>query len=112
MTAIKAKIVALMRKMGNHKRRMLSANEVGKVDKNEKMNNAKKGLAHEDPYQVEEAQYLNATRSYNLKPNLSLPTHYTLALRNHENFSYGGGAQQGHRPGQNFKQHYASPGFQ
>ena len=39
-------------------------------------------------------------------------TYYTLALRNHENFSYGGGAQQGQRPGQNFQQHYASPGFQ
>ena len=38
------------------------------------------------PYQVEEAQYLNANRSYTFKP-----THYTPALRNDENFSYGGG---------------------
>ena len=48
---------------------------------------------HEGSYQVEEAQYLNANRSYNFKPNLNLPTHYTPTLRNHENFSYGGGAQ-------------------
>ena len=58
------------------------------------------------------SQYLNGTRSYNFKSNLNLPTHYTLALKNHENFSYGERAQQGHRPGQNFQQHYASPGFQ
>ena len=55
---------------------------------------------------VKEAQYLNSTRSYNFKPSLNLPNHYTPILRNHENFSYGGGAQQGHRPGQNFQQHY------
>ena len=81
---------------------MHSAIEVGTNDENEKMNSAEKGLAHEGPYQVEEAQYLNAIRSYNFKPNLNLPTHYTPSLRNHKNFSYGRGAQQGQRPGQNF----------
>ena len=30
-------------------------NEVGTVDENEKMNSVKEGLAHEGPYQVEEA---------------------------------------------------------
>ena len=91
MTAIEAKLDALMSKMGNHERRMNSASEVGTVDENEKRNSAEEGLAHEGPYQVEEAQYLNANRSYNFKPNLNLPTHYTLTLRNHENFSYEGG---------------------
>ena len=94
MTAIEAKFDALMSKMGNHERRMHSANEVGTVDENEKRNSAEEGLAHEGPYQVEEAQYLNANRSYNFKPNINLPTHYTPALRNHENFLDGGGAQQ------------------
>ena len=47
------------------------------------------GLAHEGPYHVEEAQFVNGNRSYNFKPNISLLTHYTPALRNHENFSYG-----------------------
>ena len=92
MTNIEEKLDALMSKMGNRERRMHSANEVGKFDENEKRNRAKEGLAHQCPYQVEEAQYLNATRSYNFNPNLNLPTHYTPALRNHENFSYGGGA--------------------
>ena len=112
MTAIEAKLDALMRKMGNHERRMHSANEVGTVDENENMNSVEEGLAHEGPYQVEEAQYLNAYKSYNFKPNLNLPTNYTPVLMNHENFSYGGGAQQGQRLGQNFQQHFASPGFQ
>ena len=93
MTAIEEKLDALMSKMGNHERRMHSTNEVGTVDENEKRNSAEEGLAHEGPYQVEEAQYLNPNRSYNFKPNLNLPTHYTPALKNHENFSYGGGAQ-------------------
>ena len=112
MTTIEEKLDALMNKMGNSERRMHSANEVGKIDENEKRNSAEEGLSHKGPYQVEEAHYLNAKRSYNFKPNLNLPTHYTPALRSHENFSYGGGAQQGQRPGQNFQQHYASLGFQ
>ena len=102
MTTIEEKLDALMNKMGNHDRRMHSAHEVGTVDENEKRNSAEEGLAHEGPYQVEEAQYLNANKSYKFKPNLNLPTHYTPALRNHENFSYGGGAQQGPRLVQNF----------
>ena len=89
MTAIEAKLVALMKKIGNHEKRIHSANEVGTVNENGKRNSAEKGLAHEGPYQVNEAQYLNANRSYKFKPNLNFPTHYTLALRNHENFSYG-----------------------
>ena len=54
MTVIEAKLGALMNKMGNHERRMHSANEVGIVDENEKRNSAKEGLTHEGPYQVEE----------------------------------------------------------
>ena len=112
MASIEAKLDALMSKMGNRERRIHSENEVETVDENEKRNSAEEGLAHEGPYQVEEAKYLNATRSYNFNLNLNFPTHYTSALKNHENFSYRGGAQQGQRPRQNFQQHYASPGFQ
>ena len=65
------------------------------------------GLAHEGPYQVEEAQFVGGNKSYNFKPNTNLPTHYTPALRNHENFSYGDGAQQGQRPLQNYQQQYS-----
>ena len=47
----------------------------------------------------EEAQDLNANKSYTFKPNPNLPIHYSPTLRNHESFSYGGGAQQGPRHG-------------
>ena len=51
------------------------------------------GLAHEGPYQVEEAWFMSGNRIYNFKLNNNLPTYYTSALRNHENFSYGSGMQ-------------------
>ena len=94
MTTIE-KSDALMTKMGNNERIMDSTNEVGTIDENEKRNSADDRLAHEGPYQVEEAHHLNANRSYNFKPNLNLPTHYSPALMNHENFSYGRRARQG-----------------
>ena len=49
MTAIEAKLDALMKNMGNHERRMHSANEVGKDDENEKRNSVEEGLTHEGP---------------------------------------------------------------
>ena len=110
MTAIEAKLDALMNKLGNQGRRMHLAHEVGKVEGNEQKSITNEGLAHEGPYQVEEAQFFN--RSYNFKPNNNLLTHYTPELKNHENFSYGGGAQQGQRPIQNYQQQYAPQGFQ
>ena len=54
---------------------------------------------------------MNEQISYHFMPNPNLPTHYKLALRNHENFSYGGGAQEGQRPEQNTQQYHASLGF-
>ena len=86
MTAIEAKLDTLMNKLGNNKRRMHMALEVGTIDEGEKRKSANKGLTHDGSYQVEEAQYLNANKNYTFKPNLNLPTHYTPALRNHENF--------------------------
>ena len=92
MTAIEAKLDAVMNKLGSNERRMHTAHEVGAVDEGERRKSAKEGPNHEGSYQVEEAQHLNANMSYTFKPNLNLPNHYTPALRNHENFSYGGGA--------------------
>ena len=66
----------------------------------------------EDSYGVEEAKYMNKPRSYHFKPNPNLPTHYNPALRNHENFSYGGGNTQGQRQGKNPQQGYPPPRFQ
>ena len=92
MTAIEAKLDALMNKMGNNERRVNTTPEVGTVDEGERRKSSEEGSNHEGPYQVEEAQYLNANKSYTFKPNLNLPTH-TPTIKNHENFSYGGGAQ-------------------
>ena len=66
-----------MNQLGNNERRMHSALEVGTVDERGKRNSADEGPTHEGSYHVEEAQYLNANRSYTFKPNLNLPTHYT-----------------------------------
>ena len=91
---------------------MHTAHEVGAIDEGERRKSAKEEPNHEGSYQVEEAQYPNANRGYTFKPNPNLPTHYTPALRNHENFSYGGGAQQDPSPGQNYYQAHAQPRFQ
>ena len=103
MTAIEEKLDALMNKLGNTERRMHTTLEVGTVNEGEKRNSAEEGPTHEGSYQVEETLYLNANRSYTFKSNVNLPTHYTPALKNHENFSYGRGAQQVQRPGQNLQ---------
>ena len=50
MTAIEAKLDALMNKLGNQDRRMHSAHEVGKVEGNEQKGITDEGLAHEGPY--------------------------------------------------------------
>ena len=109
-TAIKAKLDAVMKKLSSNEKKMHTAHEVGAV--REGRRNSAEGYEEEEPYQVEEAQYLNANKSYTFKPNPNLPTHYSSTLRNHESFSYGGGAQQGPRHGQNYHQVYTQPGFQ
>ena len=91
MTAIEATLDALMNKLGNQDRRMHSVCEVGTMEGNERKSITDEGLAHEVPYQVEEAQFVGGNISYNFKPNTNLLTHYSPTLRNHENFSYGGG---------------------
>ena len=72
---------------------MHNAHEVGAIK--EGIRSSAEGPVEEEPYQVEEAQYLNANRSYTFKPNPNLPSYYTPALKSRENFSYGGGPQQG-----------------
>ena len=89
--AIEAKLDAVMNKLSSNEKRMHTAHEVGAM--REGMRNSVEGYEEEEPYQVEEAQYLNANKSYTFKPNPNLPTHYSPTLRNHESFSYGGKAQ-------------------
>ena len=101
MTAMEAKLDAIMHRMDRKEKRLHSAHEIGAIVR-EGMRRSIEGLAEEDPYQVEEAKYMNEQRSYNFKPNLNLPTHCNPALRNHENFSYGGEAIQGPKHGKNY----------
>ena len=108
MSATEAKLDALMHWLN---KRMHSGNEIGEVEREGRVNNVE-GHTDEVSYAVEEANYLNEQRAYHFKPNPNLPTHYTPALRNHENFSYGGGAQNVPRHEQNFQQRYAPPRFQ
>ena len=103
MTTIETKLEAIMTRMSNQERRNHSVNEVGIVEGAKQKNVTDQGLAQEGPYHVEEVQYLNGNRSYNFKPNSNLPTHYTPALKNHENLSYGGGNHQGQRPSKNYQ---------
>ena len=109
-TAIEAKLDAFMNKLSSNERRMHTAHEVGAVREGKR--NSVEGYEEEEPYKVEETKYMNEQRSYHFKPNPNLPTHYNLALRNHESFSYGGKAQQGTRYEQNHHQAYTQPGFQ
>ena len=88
---------------------MHTAHEVGAVE--ERIRRSVEELVREEPNQVEETNYMNEQRSYHFNPNPNLPTHYTPALWNHENFSYGGGAQKGPRPGENYQQAYVQPMF-
>ena len=110
MTAIEEKMDAFMNKLGNNERRMHIAHEVGAIE--ERIRRSAEGLVEEEPYQVEETKYMNEQISYHFKPNPNLPTHYTPALRKDENFSYGRGAQQGTKPGQNYQKAYAQHRFQ
>ena len=96
MTAIEAKLDAVMNKLGSNERRMHTAHEVGAV--NEGTRSSVEGPVEEEPYQVEETKYMSEQISYHIKPNLNLPTHYTPVLKNPKNLSYGGGAQKSPKP--------------
>ena len=72
MSAIEAKLDTIMNRMNNKERRDHSYNEVGVVEGVGQKFVVDEGLAHKGPYQVEEVQYLNSSRSYNFKPNNNL----------------------------------------
>ena len=89
MIAIEAKLDAIMHRMDKQDKKLHSAHEIGAVERGG-IRRGVEGSADEDPYAVEEANYLNEQISYHFKPNPNLPTHYNPTLGNHENFSYGG----------------------
>ena len=108
MTAMEANSDAIMHRMDKQERKMHTAHEIGAVER-EAMRRSAEIPKEEDAYEVEEAKYVNGPRNYYFKPNPNLLIHYSPALRNHENFSYGGGALQGPRHGQNPQQGYQQP---
>ena len=75
---------------------MHTAHEIGAVER-ELMSRNADVPTEEDSYGAVEVKYVHEKRSYHLKPNPNLPTHYNPGLRNHENFSYGGGELHGLR---------------
>ena len=91
MTSMEAKLDVIMHRMDKQDKRLHSTHEIGAVER-DRIRRSAEGPIKEDPYQVEEAKYMNEQRSYHFKPYPNLPTHSNPALRNHENFSYGGGA--------------------
>ena len=98
MISMEAKLDAIMHRMDKQEKKLHSAHEIEAMERDGIIRSAE-GPTEEDPYQVEEAKYMNEQRSYHFKPNTNLPTHYNPALRSHENFSYGGGESQSPRHG-------------
>ena len=108
MTSMEAKLDAIMHRMDKQERKMHTTHEIGAVER-EQMRRSAEVPTEEYSYGDEEVKYMNEQRNYHFKLNLNLPTHYSPALRNHENLSYGGGALQGPRHGQNPQQGYQQP---
>ena len=108
MTTMEAKLDAIMHRMDKQERNMHTALEIGAVER-ELMRRSVDVPTEEDSNGAEEVKSVNEQRSYHFKPNPNLPTHYNPALRNHENFSYTGGALQGPRHRQNPQQGYQQP---
>ena len=111
MTSMEAKLDAIMHMIDKQERKLHSAHEIGVMER-ERMRSSAEVPTEEDSNGVEEAKYVNEPRSYHFKPNPNLPTHCNPALRNHENFSYGGRNTQGQRQGQNPRKGYPPPRFQ
>ena len=112
MTVMEAMLDAIMHRMDKQERKMHTAHEIRAVER-EQMRRSADVPIEEDSYGAEEVKYVNEPRNYHFKTNPNLPTHYSPELRNHENFSFGGGALQGPRHGQNPQQGYQqSPRFQ
>ena len=104
----RAKLDAIMHRIDKQEKKTYTAHEIGAVER-ELLKGSAERAAEEQFYDAEEVKYLGEQRNYHFKPNTNLPTHYHPALRNHENFSYGGGASQGPRQGQNPPQGYQQP---
>ena len=72
MIVMEAKLDAIMHMLRNQEKIMHSAHEIRGVERNGIRRSVEEPI-DEDPYQVEEAKYLNEQRSYHFKPNPNLP---------------------------------------
>ena len=75
MTSMEAKLDAIMHRMDKQEKRLHSIHEIGAVER-DGLRRSAEGPTEEDPYQVEEAKYMNEQRSYHFKPYSQLA--YTL----------------------------------
>ena len=73
MSAVEAKLDALMNKISMQERKNQSAYLVGTVEDEQRVLNDE-GLANDGSYHVEEVQFVNGNRNYNFKPNTNLTT--------------------------------------
>ena len=93
MTAMEAKLDAIMHRIDKQEKKTYTAHEIVAVER-EILKGSAERAAEEQFYDAEEVKYLGEQRNYHFKPNTNLPTNYHPALRNHEKFSYGGGASK------------------
>ena len=108
MTTMEAKLDAIINRMDKQERKMHTTHEIGVVER-ELLRGSADVPTEELFFDAEEVKYSGEPRSYDFKHDPNLPAHYQPALRNLENFSYGGGASQGPRHGQNPQQGYKQP---
>ena len=74
MTAMEAKLDAIMHRMDKQERKMHTAHEIGAVEREQMRRNAEVPI-EEDSYGDEEVKYVNEPRSYHFKPN---PNRFSL----------------------------------
>ena len=79
MTAMEAKLDAIMYRRDKQQRKMHTTHEIGAVER-EQMRRSAEVPTEEDSYGVEEVKYVNEPRNYHFKPNPNLPTHYSQHL--------------------------------
>ena len=79
MTAMEAKLDAIMHRMDKQERKRHTAHEIEAVER-ELMRRSAEVPSAEDSYGAEEVKYANEQRSYHFKPNPNLPMHYNPAL--------------------------------
>ena len=74
MAAMEQKLDVIMHRMDKQDKKLHSTHEIGALER-DGIRRSDEGPTEEDPYAVEEANYLNEQRRYHFKPNPNLPAH-------------------------------------